>query len=357
MLNRMARWVIMIALLAGCRQLAGLDDPLPNDGGSGGGPYCYGTGLVQVCFDSEPSGDLVITGATIDTNGALGCATDVTSGTLGPCYVAASTISVPSGQTTLASGNLALVLVATDTITISGTLDAAGHHQGSSSPAGGTFASCQAGTSPASGTYGGGGQGGSFVAKGGDGGDGGGASGGGAGAALPTPTALHGGCTGHSGGNQGGSGGRGGGALYLIANTSITVDGRVDVSGAGGSSDGDNSGVGGGAEGSGGMIGLDAPTVNVTGAVCAIGGSGAAGATGSSSQAGNDATGGVSACTPGTPGAGSGGAGSGGAGATNGMGMTGTMGNAGGGGGGGGSSGYVRIYGTRTGSGAIQPPP
>jgi hypothetical protein len=356
MLRGMVRWVIMIALLAGCRQIAGLDDPLPGDGGgSGGGPYCYGTGLVKVCFANEPSGDLAITGATIDTNGALGCATDVTSGPSN-CYVAASTISIPAGQTTVASGTLALVLVATDTITISGTLDAAGHHQGTSSPAGGTFAGCQSGTSPASGTYGGGGQGGSFVAKGGDGGDGGTQAGGAAGAAVATPTALHGGCSGHSGGNQGGSGGKGGGALYLIANTAIAIDGRVDVSGAGGSGEGDSPGAGGGAGGSGGMVGLDAPTVNVTGAVCAIGGSGAAGSTGSSSQSGNDATGGVAMCTAGTPGLGSGGAGSGGAGATNGMGTVGTVGTTGGGGGGGGSSGYVRIDGTRAGGGAIQPP-
>jgi hypothetical protein len=359
MLNGMVRWLILIALFAGCRQLAGLDDPLPGDGGTGdgsSGPFCYGTGLVKVCFASEPTGDLSITQTAIDT-GAFGCASaaDVLSGA-GPCYIAATTISLPSGQTTLATGTLPLVLVATETITIAGTLDAAGHHQNSSTPAGGNFSGCQAGSNPNSGTYGGGGEGGSNLAMGGDGGDGGTASGGIAGAALAVPTTLHAGCAGHSGGNSGGSGGKGGGALYLIANTSIAINGRVDVSGAGGSGDGDNSGAGGGAGGSGGMVGLDAPTVNITGAVCAIGGSGASGATGSSGQSGNDATGGSTACTAGSPGTASGGGGSGGAGGVSGIGAVGSAGTTGGGGGGGGSSGYVRIDGTRTGSGAIQPP-
>ena len=362
MLVGMVRWLILIALVAGCRQLAGLDDPLPGDGGGTGdgssGPFCYGTGLVKVCFASEPTGALSITQTAIDT-GAFGCASaaDVLSGA-GSCYIAASTISLPSGQTTLATGTVPLVLVATDTITIAGTLDAAGHRQqsGSSTPPGGTFTGCQAGTNPASGTYGGGGQGGSFLAQGGSGGDGGTATGGSAGAALSTPTSLHAGCAGHSGGNAGGSGGRGGGALYLIASASIAINGRVDVSGAGGSGEGDNNGTGGGAGGSGGMVGLDAPTVNVTGAVCAIGGSGASGATGSSGQSGNDATGGSTACTPGAPGTATGGAGSGGAGGTVGIGAAGSTGSTGGGGGGGGSSGYVRIDGTRAGSGPIQPP-
>ena len=359
MLIAMVRWLILIALVASCRQLAGLDDPLPGDGGTSdgsAGPFCYGTGLVKVCFATEPTGTLSITQTAIDT-GAFGCASaaDVLSGA-GPCYIAASTISLPAGQTTLATGTVPLVLVATDTIAIAGTLDGAGHRQQSSAPAGGNFTGCQAGTNPASGTYGGGGQGGSFLAQGGGGGDGGTAAGGTSGAALPTPTSLHGGCAGHSGGNAGGSGGKGGGALYLIASTSIAITGRVDVSGAGGNGEGDNNGTGGGAGGSGGMVGLDAPTVNITGAVCAIGGSGASGATGSSGQSGGDASGGSTACTAGAPGTATGGAGSGGAGGLAGMGAVGSTGSTGGGGGGGGSSGYVRIDGTRTGSGPIQPP-
>ncbi|HEX7701061.1 MAG TPA: hypothetical protein VF403_10075, partial [Kofleriaceae bacterium] len=221
-------WLIVIAMLAGCRQLAGLDDPLPGDGGgSGSGSFCYGKGLVQVCFSDEPKGDVVMSTNPIDTGG-FGCATNVISGN-GPCYIQASTITLPAGTTTPATGTLPLVFVATNTITISGTLDAAAHHQQQTSmtPPGGNFTGCQSGTNPMNGTYGGGGQGGSFLAKGGDGGDGGSGMGGTAGTALATPTTLHAGCAGHSGAGSsgGGGGGKGGGAIYLIAVGSIMIDG------------------------------------------------------------------------------------------------------------------------------------
>jgi hypothetical protein len=355
---------IVIALLAGCRQLAGLDDPLPNDGriaghdGDNAGPYCYGAGLVQVCFDSEPNGPLAIA-QNIDT-GALGCSTHVISGATGMCVFAGTTINIASGTQVLATGpttSVPLVLVATDTMTIDGTLDASAHHNSSATPAGGNYGSCQAGTNPGSGSYGGGGQGGSFRDKGGDGGAGGSTSGGVAGAALATPTALHGGCSGRSGGNQGGSGGKGGGAMYLIAGTSITVTGRIDASGAGGSGEGDSNYCGGGAGGTGGMLGLDAPSVNVSGAVCAVGGGGAAGTTGNSGANGGDASGGTIACTPGAGATAEGGAGNGGTGGGASAASTGMSSGSGGGGGGGGSSGFIAIYGTLSGSGVVVPAP
>jgi len=355
---------IAIVLLAGCRQLAGLDDPLPNDGriaghdGDNVGPFCYGTGLVHVCFDSEPTGALAIA-QNIDT-GAFGCSTHVISGGTGMCVIAGATITLASGTQVLATGpttSVPLVLVATDSLMIDGTLDASAHHNSSTTPAGGNYAGCQAGTNPGSGSYGGGGQGGSFRAKGGDGGNGGSTSGGMAGAPLATPTALHGGCSGRSGGNQGGPGGKGGGAMYLIAGTAIAITGRVDASGAGGSGEGDSNYCGGGAGGTGGMIGLDAPSVMITGAVCAVGGGGAAGTTGNSGANGGDAGGGSTACTPGVgataeAGAGNGGNGGGVAAATSGMSSS-----NGGGGGGGGSSGFIAIYGTRSGSGVVVPAP
>jgi len=351
---------IAIVLLAGCRQLAGLDDPVPNDGkiatnDGTGGPFCYGTGLVRVCFSSPPSGDLAIA-QNIDT-GAFGCSTNVVSGGTGLCVIAGSTIMLASGTTSLATGTIPLVLVATDTMTIDGTLDASAHHNSSATPAGGNFSGCQSGTNPASGSYGGGGQGGSFHAMGGNGGAGGSQVGGIAGAALATPTALHGGCSGRSGGNQGGSGGKGGGAMYLIAGTSITVHGRVDVSGAGGSGEGDSNYCGGGAGGTGGMIGLDAPSVMIAGAVCSVGGGGAAGAMGNSGANGGDASGGATACTPGVGGTGESGGGNGGTGGGDSAATAGMTSSTAGGGGGGGSSGFVAIYGTRSGSGVIVPAP
>jgi hypothetical protein len=360
--GQVVRWVLVVILLAGCRQIAGLDDPITHDGGpgdgAGSGSFCYGTGLVRVCFDEQPSGMLTIA-QNIDT-GAFGCSTHVISGGTGMCVIAGATITLASGQQIAATGpttGVPLVLVATDTISIDGTLDAGAHHNGSTTPAGGNFTGCQAGTNPTSGTYGGGGQGGSFGAKGGDGGGGGGTNGGTAGAPLATPTLLHGGCSGHSGGGGGGNGGKGGGAVYLIAGTAIEVSGRLDTSGAGGSGDGDNAGAGGGAGGSGGMIGLDAASIVITGAVCAVGGGGAAGAVSSQSQAGGDATGATSACVAGIGGVASAGAGTGGGGGLDTAGSAGMAGTTGGGGGGGGGPGFIAIYGTRSGGGVIHPAP
>jgi len=348
-------WLLVVASLAGCRQLAGLDDPIPGDAIASGGTFCYGTGLVRVCFDEAPTGALVIA-QTIDT-GAFGCSTHVTSGGTGLCVIGGESISLASGQSVSAIGSgVPLVLVATTTIDIDGTLDASAKHQGSSTPAGGGFTGCQAGTNPASGTYGGGGQGGSFLAKGGDGGGGGAQAGGIAGSALAVPTTPHGGCAGHAGANQGGNGGKGGGAVYLIANNAITVRGRLDASGAGGSGEGDSMGAGGGAGGSGGMIGLDAPSVVIDGAVCAVGGGGAAGAYDNQGNNGGDASGGTTACTPGPGGTAQSSAGAGGDGGSDGAGTPGGSATYGGGGGGG-SSGYITIYGTFSGSGAIHPPP
>ena len=349
--------VLVLVLGGGCGWVAGLADPIGGDGDVG--DFCYGSGIVRVCFSAEPTGTQTVS-STIST-GDFSCSANVISGGNGLCVLSGSTIWVPAGSTVLATNpsgmsSIPLVLVATDSITISGTLDASGGHSSSSSPAGSGFSGCQNGTNPSSG---GGGQGGSFVATGGDGGAGSGA-GGTAGTALPSPTMVHGGCPGARGGsNSGGNGAKGGGAVYLIAVNTITIDGRLDASGGGGGGTDDNGGAGGGGGGSGGMIALDAPMLSITGAVCAVGGSGAAGsATSSSSASGMAGGGGTTACTVGTPGAGQSTAGSGGAGATDGAGMAGGVGTSGGGGGGGGgSSGYIKAFDGSPGSGTIVPPP
>jgi hypothetical protein len=358
--GHVARLLLLALVLGGgCGWVAGLDDPISGNGGDGDvGDFCYGTGLVRVCFSAEPTGDQMVS-STIST-GDFSCSANVISGGTGLCVLSGSSITIPPGSSVLAtnaSGTTAipLVLVATDSITISGTLDAAGGHSSSSTPAGSGFSGCQSGTNPGSG---GGGQGGSFLAAGGNGGAGSG-SGGAAGMELPIPTMVHGGCPGaRGGGGSGGNGAKGGGAVYLIAVNTITIDGRVDASGGGGGGTDDNGGAGGGGGGSGGMIALDAPTLSITGAVCAVGGSGAAGsATSSSSASGMSGGGGTTACTIGTPGVGQSTAGSGGAGATNGVGTAGAAGtNGAGGGGGGGSSGYIKIFGGSPGSATIVPP-
>jgi hypothetical protein len=346
--------VVGFVALVGCRQLAGIDDPITVDGR---GSLCYGSGLVQVCFDARPTGALELTQDLVTASAS--CSTHVVSDSgAGACVVAASTISLAAGARVHASGpdpHVPLVLVGVDTITIAGTLDVAGHLGASAPPAGGSYFACLTGTDASSGTYGGGGQGGSFLDEGGDGGAGGTTIGGQAGNSLGNPVQLHGGCNGRPGGNGGGAGGLGGGAVYLIAQTSISIAGRIDASGgAGGAAI--VVGAGGGAGGSGGTIGIDAPAVEIAGAVCAIGGSGAAGSSTGPSVSGGDAVGGSTSCTAGDPGAADPGAGGGGLGALNGMGQNGHPGVAGGGGGGGGSSGYVRIEGARSGGGAVQPP-
>jgi hypothetical protein len=166
----------------------------------------------------------------------------------------------------------------------------------------------------------GGGAGGTLGTKGGDGGDGAGAAGGVA-SAVPTPfNKLRGGCPGGNGGAGGSgssttTGGSGGGAIALFAHGTIQIDGTITVNGAGGEG-GDDPKGGAGGGGAGGMVVLDAPTINMgtTGQIMANGGGGGAGAgTTQSGDNGKDAValdaaasgGTLSAfgCTPGGAGA------------------------------------------------------
>ena len=357
-----ARVVVLALLAAGCRQLAGLDDPLPRDGGGAGGDgdgtddgsvsgACYGNGLVRICLATEPSDDRTLTGQ-LDTGTSPLCAlaTDVTSGGAGVCIVAGARLTVPAATTLRVVGTRPLVLIAQETITIAGTVDAASHRGQPAGPAA-NFSGCIGGSSPGSN---GGGAGGSFA---GVGGAGGGPNQSAAGGSLPSPTMLHGGCPGTDGAGEGSTPGAGGGAVYLIARTAIDVAGSINASGAGTDRDDDSASAGGGSGGgSGGMIGLDAPSVNVAGIVFANGGGGAEGDDASPGRTGADPIGG--AAGSGGTGSSSGGAGgNGGAGAVadGGAGAAGLPGVSGGGGGGG-SVGIILLFGTRIGTGTISPP-
>jgi hypothetical protein len=149
----------------------------------------------------------------------------------------------------------------------------------------------------------GGGAGGSFGSKGGDGGagSGGNAAGGIAKAGDTTFNVLRGGCRGGSGGAGQAStanGGSGGGAVYLAAQTTITISGTINASGAGGfGADGPRGGGGGG--GSGGMIVLHAPMLMIAPAarVFANGGGGGGGA-GNAITNGGDGTDPITAEAP-----------------------------------------------------------
>lgn len=312
---------------------------------------CYGTGLVTACFDFPPVGDVAI-GADVNTDTSTQCDTDARNAAW--CVIAGESVTVPG--TVHVTGSKPLVIVATQTISIGGTLDASSKRVGGQVGAAANPAACAAIAPP--GTSGGG-AGGSFGADGGDGGDGPTANTGGTpGAATPSPTALRGGCRGQDGnGTTKGSGGNGGGAVYLIAETSITIDGILTASGAG-ATNGTTNSSGGGGGGSGGFIGLDAPAVSCNGILIANGGGGGEGS--GSATAGNpgqDATT-VTAAQGGSLGSTNGGdGGDGGAGGSTG-GQDGSNGSTSGGGGGGGV-GIVRLYRASAldGTGAVSPGP
>jgi hypothetical protein len=288
-----------------------------------------------------------------------GTCTTVLRGADGLCVIAAEAIRVET--LVHAIGSKPLVLVATDTIEISGQLDAASHR--GATPSMYTTAFVGAGANPAGGcnpgdvpTNGGGGAGGTLTADGGNGGDsatGGGNDGGVAGVA-PTFMGLRGGCPGQNGARgTPGQGGNGGGALYLIANTSITISGEINASGEGGHP-GVTGGAGGGGGGSGGMIGLDAPAITNTGVVYANGGGGGEGSGNTTvGSPGNEPN--SAGAAPASMDSSNGGAGgAGGAGGSAGGPPTGGPGqnvNGFGGGGGGGGTGLIRVFrGTLTGN-------
>ena len=317
---------------------------------------CTGTGTYQVCVQ-KPAATVALTGA-FDTDTSNKC-TNPFSGWAGgqpmSCFVVGTTITV-TGTLTV-TGSRPLVLVASNSITVNGTLDASSHIAGATSGPGSPFGTCAGSNGSNNSNGGGGGAGGSFMTAGGDGSDGTGGARGTAGPAVAAPTVLRAGCDGHIGGTGTGGGtsknpgpaGNGGGVVYLVAVNSITLASGsvIDASGAGGSAPGANNSAGGSGGGSGGMIKLDAPTITATGAIVMANGGG--GGTGSTSNTngnnGNDPSTGAPT-TPAAGGLASGQAGAGGdgfagaTGATAGSPTSGSNRNPGGSGGGGGG-GYV----------------
>ena len=260
------------------------------------GALCLGTPL-RVCLTTTPTQPVALP-AAIDT--MSGC-TQIVMQASGPelCVVAGTTVTVPGA--TRATGPRPLVVVATQALTVEGTIDASS--SAAAAGAGANATQCAAAGTGADDTGGGGGgAGASFGAKGGDGGRGdendngapNGKAAGGVATAAQTPDAVRGGCKGGNGGDAGagrGTGGNGGGAVYLIAGTSITIatNGGVYAAGAGGGAGPACGGGGGG--GSGGMVGLDAPTITITGKVAANGGGGGGGgSSGTAAGAGGDGT-------------------------------------------------------------------
>jgi hypothetical protein len=232
-------------------------------------------GFTRVCLQALPTMPLVV-GSTMTIDTTTDCA-ETTMGTAnGVCVVAATVIEVSAGATLRATGSRPLVLLATTSIVVTGTLDAASHRGGTAGP-GANPAACPTGTAPTAAGGGGGGYGGTFVTLGGDGGE---CLTRGAKGIAPTtaevPVSLRGGCPGIAGASTNpGAGGAGGGAVELNA-ASIMVSGSVNASGAGGQG-GTSNDSGGGGGGSGGMIVFDTATLAVTGMVMVQGGGGGGG--------------------------------------------------------------------------------
>ncbi|HEU0114710.1 MAG TPA: hypothetical protein VFQ80_08535 [Thermomicrobiales bacterium] len=323
---------------------------------------CFG-GALTVCLTMAPTMPLTLP-PTVNTDTDCQQVVDQTNG-LALCVLAGSVVTV---DMTRASGSRPLVVIAATALTINNALDV-------SSNAGTTGAAANstdcAATNAMNGDDdqggGGGGAGASFATSGASGGHGDdnnnglpvGQAPGGNSNAMQTPSAVRGGCRGGNGGSAGlggGSGGDGGGAMYLIAGHNIAINGGAFASGSGGAA-GPSCGGGGGG-GTGGLIGLDAPTIDISGEVAANGGAGGGGGgTSNAGQRGGDgtttaydqkATGGSAGTTGGGPG---------GDGTTLGTlnGEAGTKGDCGGGGGGGGV-GYVWVHGTVNGN-RISPTP
>jgi hypothetical protein len=316
------------------------------DAGIDGPPdavFCFGT-FARICLQRMPSAPLTIaTPTTIDTVSSTLCA--ATAGGPDVCVLAATTISID--QALRATGARPLVLLATDSITVSNAIDVASRRSATpETGAGADFIGCTAGVAPGVGA---GGAGGSFAGPGGNGGEGGSDDDGGVrGPAIVGPlTTLRGGCPGQDGdGTHRGILGHGGGAVLLIAGTAIENAGVITAAGEGGTGGVMNSsGAGGG--GAGGMIVLDAAAFTGPGLVIANGGGGgegsgmsAAGQRGADPSGLTAAPGGVGGTLNGGNG-GNGSAGRADGAGTNGSNGEGTGPNNGGGGGGGGGAGIV----------------
>jgi hypothetical protein len=326
-------------------------------------PHCFlgqpgdllGSACVPSPIERGFGGDM-----TVDTNmGSPICEADFKAAY---CMISGTKVTIQAGARIVATGERPLLIVAYDTIDVEGTVDVSSHRAPAEViGASADDARCQPAAGGSDTVGGSGGAGGSLSFFGG--------AGGAAGATAgpqplpgPTPVALHGGCIGGPGGAfgmaLGGAVGHSGGAVYLIAQSSITLGAgaRLLANGEGGGKG--SPGAGGGGGGSGGMIVLDAPMIALaTGALVLAegGGGGGGGDLGNLASDGGevDSAPGASGGSATAP------AGAGGGGATASAGINGhdnATTSTGGAGGGGGASGAVLIYGARSGTALISPP-
>ncbi|HSN27099.1 MAG TPA: hypothetical protein VLT45_12460 [Kofleriaceae bacterium] len=286
--------------------------------------------LPSVC-DTAATGDVSLPAATLGTDLDPACTGGVVQQTAAPaiCVVRGKTITIDSGVTLKVAGTRLLALVADDSVSIHGVVDASADGV-TSGPGGGSSLSGAGATTT---NFGGGGAG--FKTAGAPGAngtvDGGGASGG-AVAADPAQLAV-------MVGGPRSEGGGGGGVILVACRGSVSVDGLIDVGGGGGVGGAihTTTPVGGGGGGAGGYVVMQGWTVAITGKVYANGGGGGQGYYNGTGASGAD---GSRSATIGAQG-GMGGGGNGGAGATK---TTGAADGLHSGGGGGGGLGFLQTY-------------
>ncbi|MBA3454796.1 MAG: hypothetical protein H0T42_17040 [Deltaproteobacteria bacterium] len=315
---------------------------------------CFGgSGGYRVCLPTMPTQPRVLTG-TIDTTACAGgfvLAPGVSAPDL--CVLSGTDVSANGVVRVIGARPLAIVGIGNVTIGSTVTLDASSV-AGGSRGAGANNPTCNSGgVAVTSESGGGGGAGGSFQSRGGAGGDGMGANGGTAGLTVIAGS-VRGGCRGGAGGGAApGAGGDSGGAIYLVAGNRLQIDGRINVSGAGGQgAPGGKSGGGGG--GSGGMIALHGAQIAIASGAQLWANGGGGGGGGGPSSPGSD---GGQASDPGSGGAPGSGDGAGGVGAIQlDGGGPGTPGGKGGGGGGGGVGVIENVAGGSLAPGTFSPP-
>ena len=377
----LTRACCLLAIVAACHFDEGVGNPNTVIDGSmadvpdgftfmdapGDARQCFGT-FINICLTSLPTTDVnVETDREVNTD--TGCPFVFTQPS-GPtlCGVVGKNVTVNARLRGI--GPRPLVVLATDTVTISGAgvIDVGSYREttgtiveiiGAGASSGATLCG-----SPSNGgndvNDGGGGAGGTFVGKGGVGARG--ANGAGGAGATPAnsagvPTFLRGGCRGTSGGggagNIGGAYGFGGGAVLVLAGNAISNAGHIRAGGMGGYGGGTQSGGGGG--GSGGMIVLDAATITNSGILNANGGGGGEGGGMMGGQTASSAFAGTTAavCNNNNVNGGDGGDGSWASALDGGPGGQDTN----GGGAGGGGAGAIRIYPAQTLGGIVSPNP
>jgi hypothetical protein len=321
-----------------------------------GGTAFGATDVVKICLPTATVDAL----PAVDTIGGIN--TDACPGSMEQfdgisfCLIAARTLNVVGGTF---SGSLPLVLLGVDSIHLldGAALDAssAGNKAGPAvnvpaSDCGTRDGTASGANSPNVGASGG--AGGRWNGDAGNGGPGDAPNAMGAtiSEAIAPPLGLRAGCAGGKGGTTptqlGGGPGLPGGAMFLISPITIVLDPNTKINASGSGGRFANPSSGGGGAGSGGLIGLDTPLldIHVTAQVFALGGSGSPGGSdGGPGPVGAEATGAtVAQRAPETV---NGCAGHGGAGSTLlGKGEDGTQGactDGRSGGGGGGGSGYI----------------